>query len=152
MIEALIKSTGGLRKGQYITPEMLEKLFDLERTSPAYQFKLMALEKDIKKLLEENGVFASIKSEKYGIRILNDTEASLYNMNKIGRHLKGIEDSHTDLMNVDVNHLTKDEGHIHHQRVALSCRIVDSVKQGITKDMPIKLEAYKSFMPKLFKE
>lgn len=151
MVEKLEKIIGEYTKGQYIYPEILENLFKEERNSPQYQFKLMSLEKDIKSLLIERSIYVTIKSDKQGIRILSDAEASEHNIHRIGKGLRVLESAQTDLLNVDANCLEKYEEDIHNKRIIFGSRVVDAIKQEFKKDIPIVLSSYRYKLPRLFK-
>ncbi len=151
MVEKLEKIIGGYTKGLYISPEILENLFNINRDSSQYQFKLLSLERDIKDLLSERNLFITIKSDKNGIKILSDKEASEYNINKIGKGLRVLESAQTDLLNVDVNLLERHEEDIHNKRIVFGSRVVDAIKQEFKKDIPIKLNSYSYKLPRLFK-
>jgi hypothetical protein len=150
MVEKLEKIIGGYSKGQYISPEILENLFGFSRTTSQYQFKLLSLESEIKESLRERGILVSIRSDKYGIKILSDREASEHNINRIGKGLRVLEDAQTDLLNVDVNNLEKQEEEVHNKRIVFGSRIIDAIKTEFKKDVPVKI-SYRSMLPRLFK-
>ncbi len=151
MIENLENIIGGFEKGQYITPEILENFVGFERATSDYYFKTISIASYIKKILSERGNPVTLEFNHYGIKILTDKEASAYNARKALKGLRILDQAHQDLNNVDANELQPDEEKRHNERIIIVSRANSAVKQELTKDMPVKLDSYKSNLPRLFK-
>jgi len=74
-------NVAGLKKGDYIPPDEIEKAVDAKRGTPEYGLKLLALREDIIKQSGDNGYQLVAKGENHGLRILDNEECQEYTLN-----------------------------------------------------------------------
>ena len=92
-----------LSKGDYLTPEEVERATDVRRDDhKQYQFSVMRLCKEISQNMEARGDPVTVCSHQDGIKILTDEEASIYNEAEFERGRRKMVRSHVRLRKVDL--------------------------------------------------
>ena len=128
------------KKGDYITPEELEKELGYLPTG----LQLLA----ICQSLDDTNNGITIKSEDGGIRFLTDGEATNYNHSYFGRHVGGLMRRNKKMLSVDQGKLSKDEKTRHKRRLEVQAATITGVRDSLRQFLPLK--PYSSDIKKLF--
>jgi hypothetical protein len=107
-------------KGQYLQPEWCEAQIGLKRDNLKYSLALMALGKKIEKWLWKNGQRWTVATEDFGIKVLSDADASVYNNSRLLHHFGGMLDRHDHAINVDVTQLEEDARAKHDRQLSVN--------------------------------
>jgi hypothetical protein len=107
----------GTAKGDYIPPETIEKLTHSTRTDRNYALTVLDFKTTIERELFAAGKTWTLKCEKDGLRVLDDTEASEYNNGQFSQHIRGMGRAHFRMMGVDRAELAKEAQSRHDHNV-----------------------------------
>ena len=128
------------KKGDYITPEQLEK--ELGYAPSGLQLLSVC------KGLDDANNQMTIKCEGDGIRFLTDSEATNYNHNYFGRHLEGMFRRNKKMLSVDQSNLSEPERENHKRKINIQSVMLVGLKDSLRSLLPVK--SYDSGIKKLF--
>jgi len=123
-----------LQKGDFIAPEVIEKWGGVPRHSIKYGFKLLAFKANVEKELRDLKRPMTLKSEKYGLRLLNDPDASRYRSDRQKHLLTNAVVQHRGLIEVDRGRLSDEESEVHDRRTMVSSLFVSAIS-GVRKEV-----------------
>jgi len=123
-----------LRKGDYIPPDVCEKMLGVKRSERRYSLELCALVARIKSLADEHGNVLSFCSDGDGIRVHTDEEASDYHAKAIDRARAKAARSLRDMVTrVDTSQLTEDQRRAHDRIVSIEALRQQAGKRAVRK-------------------
>jgi len=124
-----------LKKGDYISPEELERIVCTPRGTNSYAFKVLEVKEFIRKASIDNGEPLLTKQEQYGLRVLTDSEALDYKERQHELRLQGIRRTFIDLTHIDVRNLTTPESQRHTSAVLCQSRVIQAMNRERNKLM-----------------
>lgn len=118
-----------LEKGDYLSPEELEKEFGLSRDLADYQLKMVTLIDRIQKTSQttEKNLFCRCVSG--GIQVMTDSQALSYKSNHHELSIKKLYRVSRDTQKIDPGNLSKEEIHRHDTEINKQSRIVQSLRR-----------------------
>jgi len=125
-----------LEKGDVIPTSDLEALTGEVYGTSAYSLAILKYQMEIRNRLADRGLFVTVKCDRGALRILTDSEASQYNFDRCRAHVRGIVQSHSRAVNVDVAILGKADITAHTRRLAISGHFVQAVLNA-RKTLPV---------------
>jgi len=134
-----------LKKGDYLPPDELAKYAKYTPDSKNWQFDLMRIRAEI-----ESKTKFSVKSERDGLRILDDNECSEYNNNSCFNHLNGYKYRHKKMLQADTKKMFASNKENHMRFIEIHGKIVQGIDEEIKRSMPLDITNYQSIIPKLF--
>lgn len=130
-----------INKGDYIPPDVCESILRTKRDHKKYSLRLCNLAKHIEKELRIRSRPATVVTEKDGITILTDADASRYAVDWRDRRYRGMKKDLRRLAQVDVNNIPEAERKKHDGELLLTGRMVQMLK-SCRKGLP-QPEAHK---------
>lgn len=116
-----------LKKGDLIAPEVIEKWGGISRHAEGYGFKVLAFKDWLERALRDRGRPICLKGEQYGLRALDDPDASRYRSQRQKRALRAVAIQHRGLAEVDVRRLSPEERQVHDRRTVVSGLFVSAI-------------------------
>ena len=117
-----------LSKGDYISPEELEKEFGHKLDS----LELMSICQQV----QRHNDSVTVKSEKGGIRLLTDNEATVYNNVLFFAHLRGLDHRNKRMLAVDQSQLTPEHKDNHGRKLEVQGNILASIENAVKELLP----------------
>ena len=111
-----------LKKGDYIEAESLEKALEHTRDESVYGLKIMALIQTMNEFFRSNGQHVLSVQEKYGIRLLEDNDASSYCQTSFNRAEKKMDRIVEFQREIPTESLTSEELSRHLRNIEVNSR------------------------------
>lgn len=111
--------------GEFYGPMELAKMLNKDMVT---EFDLMAIQAEIHKKTRK-----TCKIEEGGIRILHDSEASIYNNSLFGRFLNAMFARNRKMLQVDRTQLTDDEQKTHDRKVYVQGKVLQAIRPVVKK-------------------
>ena len=118
-----------LQKGSFISPSEIEGITGVIIGTPNYQFALMQLRYEIENELGHLGRPVTVKSEGAGLRILTDSEASIYNERQGNLARFKLFRAFRRNKNVDEANLSDPERQVHYRTLEVQGKYVQALKR-----------------------
>ena len=127
-------SINQLEQGEFISPDSLEVLFEVNRNSTKYSFKCMILCGEIsRELTEREGKTVLAIQHKLGLQILTDEETTNYCNGRISKATSDIIKFAQLQSHVGTESMNTDERTVHVRSVEKNMRFADYVKRKARK-------------------
>jgi len=124
-----------LKQGDYITPNELERHFNLPKDNVEYSHKTMKLADQIsKRLTELNDTEIIAVQHKYGIRILTDSEATEHLHKKEGSYIRRFNSTVNKHSRLGLNDMTDEEIKLHRKRLEKALNVKHALQRATRKE------------------
>lgn len=120
-----------LEKGQWISPEVLERVFLITREYTLYSRCLTGLQRRIERESLDLSEPLLCKRQKSGLKIMTDEEALDYKIARFRRGINNLERIHEDMFKIRTKHLKSSSRRI----LAEEKRVQNRVVEAIVKSM-----------------
>jgi hypothetical protein len=120
----------GLEKGQYIRPEEIEEIYGKSRVDQNFGLCILQLKQFI-----ERGSDLICRSEKQGLRILDDEQASDYLWALQARHVYGLRKIVMKGNQIDPSEFSDERKKIHEHRLACSAAVYAEAAGTLRREM-----------------
>lgn len=128
----------GLKKGDVISIEVIERIANCKCDTTDYALKAMALAEKIMCVKKEHLEPVTAKVEKGTIRILLDHEATVYNDKTVRAGLRKIGRGCERMSEVDTRQLTGEQHNKHLRRLEVNSRTFQGALMGRRGELPGK--------------
>lgn len=116
-----------LKKGQFIPPEIVERVACMERSEYSFRFRMLELRQRIQDHFEANGMTVTVCCDGFGLKILTDAEAAEYNAEAFKRRLRGTFEAHRRMMGLDAAALDAGQREAYDRKIIAQGRIIQSI-------------------------
>ena len=117
----------GLRKGDLIPMEEVERVTGLLQSHPRFRLAAMRMRDQVAKTMRERGKPARVRLTRAGLEILKDNVASTYSVARRNKKLRGAFTEHQWCQEVDVSGLTREEASQHEREVIKGGMILQAI-------------------------
>ena len=128
----IIETFGNLEKGTYISPDDIAVITGFKLGDSKYKLALTNIKNLVKSKTKHLGYTIRIKD--YGVKILLDSDASVYNHNTFGKGYKTMGKSYEGMVNVDVKNLNKEKKKIHTQNMITQYQMLNAATKAALKN------------------
>lgn len=136
-----------LRKGDIIPAERVERIVGIKQSAgQAYQLALLSLTSQIAQELGDRGRNWTLKTERGGIHILTDAEASTYNHREAKKARRAMLRRHQLNLSVDVGALNEDQRKQHDRIIEIDGKYVQAM---FATRKELQLQAHRRSTPAL---
>jgi len=135
-----------LDKGDEFTVEELEKILRVNRNHKQFPFKLMNLQFQIERELEQRGLVVVVAMVRGNLRILTDPEAVSYTAKSFQGHRRGLKRDHSRAMAINVAALNDDQKTEHDRNIEVQSKYIQADIE-VTKQL--RLTSHQRTVPKL---
>jgi len=131
-----------LKKGDYVTPESIREVIGLDPKTTEYSMKMMGLVEQARRELQH--LEATIVIHKYGISILTDEQATVYNERRFDTGIGVMERAHSQAAKVDTTNFDSELKMVHARRLTVQGAIIGAVTKTRKE---LKLTAHERTTP-----
>lgn len=135
-----------IHKGDSIPASQVQEICGHHIGSPKYSFAALNLCKQIMDYKKKHGEPVTVILKDYGIRVLTDSEAVVYNKTDFDRRISGMFRAHNRQRNVDSNELSEEEKKSWERSIIVQSHIIQSVQ---TAKKQLRIELHKRNTPGL---
>ena len=128
MTSVLTIDVASLKKGDWISPEVIEVQTGETVGTTAYQFAVLKLKGDLEAALKAAGRPTTLKQEGAGIRLLIDSEAAVYNEARGERACAQLSKAHRRNLDVDEINLAPGERQTHYRALDRQGRYLQALR------------------------
>lgn len=121
-------ATDGLRKGDRVSVNAIERAFSVKRQTDAYRLALLKASNYIVRRFRDRGEIVTVVERKHDLVILTDDEASKYNDERFAINIRGAARAHTRNLGVDRSKLSAGVIDEHDRRIVNNGRVLGAIR------------------------